>query len=72
MCGGQLRIMPHLPVNWEQAKFRLWWRESQLQLTITRTDVTVEVLDGPRQLQILTEWGVLTGENKLHWIIAGK
>lgn len=69
LCGGKLRIVPNLPQCWESAAARIWWRGSQLEVTVTHRDVTVRVLQGNRHLSILTHQGMLTGEPELHWNI---
>ena len=69
LCGDQLRIAPHLPQSWESASVKIWWRGSQLQVTATHDDVTVLVLQGRKKLEILTDHGILRGEEKLCWDI---
>lgn len=68
MCGGQLRIIPHLPKCWNQVSLKIWWRGSRLKLTVTKDTVTVEVLEGPGALEILTGHGVIRGEGKICWV----
>lgn len=67
LCGDQLRIEPNLPENWESAAAKIWWRGSQLEVTVTHTHVTVRVLQGDGKLQILTGQGLLCGNQELHW-----
>ena len=45
-CGGQiqgdtLRIDPHLPRQWESVKFRICYRECNLDITVTHEDVSI-------------------------------
>ena len=69
LCGDKLRIVPNLPKSWESATARIWWRGSNLELTVTYRDVTLRVLRGDRKITVLTEQGILTGEGELHWNI---
>ena len=69
LCGDKLRIVPNLPKSWESATARIWWRGSNLELTVTHRDVTLRVLRGDRKITVLTEQGILTGEGELHWNI---
>lgn len=69
LCGSQLRIVPNLPVSWEKATARIWWRGSQLEVTATHTDATVRVLQGNPAIEVLTSNGVLRGEEMLSWRI---
>ena len=55
MCGGKLRIKPNLPKHWDEVKFRMWWRGSQLEVTVTKDKVAYEVLQGPHIVEIETE-----------------
>ena len=67
LCGDQLRIEPNLPENWESAAAKIWWRGSQLEVTVTHTHVTVRVLQGDGKLQLLTGQGLLCGNQGLLW-----
>ena len=67
LCGTQLRIVPHLPDCWDSATVRIWWRGNRLEVTATHTDVTVTVLQGADDIEVLTEHGVLSSKKKLHW-----
>ena len=67
LCGSQLRVEPNLPAAWDSITAKIWWRGSRLEITATHTDVTVQVLEGPKSLEILTRGGVLCGESKLTW-----
>lgn len=69
LCGDRLRIAPHLPESWESACTKIWWRGSQLQVTATHETVTVQVLQGSKKLEILTDRGLLQGEGTLAWKI---
>ena len=69
LCGDQLRIEPHLPEKWNRATMRIWWRGSQLQVTATHTDVSVQVLRGNKRFSILTRQGILHGDGQLYWRI---
>ena len=55
MCGGKLRIKPNLPKHWDEVKFRMWWRGSQLEVTVTKDKVAYEVLQGPHIVEIETK-----------------
>lgn len=55
MCGGKLRIRPNLPKHWESVKFRMWWRGSQLEVTVTKDNVAYEVLQGSHIVEIETK-----------------
>lgn len=67
LCGEQLRILPHLPKKWDSAAAKIHWRGAWLEVTVTHTDASVRVLQGPPKLEILTGKGVLTGENVIQW-----
>ena len=67
LCGSQLRIAPNLPKNWESVTAKIWWRGSQLEVTSTHEDVTVQVLQGKPSIEVLTTRSVLKGENILSW-----
>lgn len=67
LCGEQLRIVPNLPDHWQQASVKIWWRESQLEVTVTHRKVTVRVLQGSKKLEILTDKGLLSGTECLSW-----
>ncbi|MBQ2923466.1 MAG: glycoside hydrolase family 65 protein [Tyzzerella sp.] len=55
VCGGKLRIKPNLPKHWDEVKFRMWWRGSQLEVTVTKDKVAYEVLQGPHIVEIETK-----------------
>ena len=55
MCGGKMRIIPNLPQKWNKVNFRIWWRESYLEVTVTKDRVDVEVLQGPKNVEIITK-----------------
>ncbi|MBQ8559603.1 MAG: hypothetical protein IJ439_06440 [Tyzzerella sp.] len=55
ICNEKLYITPNLPDNWERVTFRLWWRESQLKVTVTKDNVDVKVLKGPKDIEVITE-----------------
>ena len=67
LCGSQLRIEPNLPKNWDSVTAKIWWRGSRLEITSTRQDVTVRVLQGNPEIEVLTSQGVLKGSNSLCW-----
>lgn len=69
LCGDKLRIVPNLPRKWRQATAKIWWRGSLLAVTATHSDVTVQVLEGPEMLEILTAKGMLRGDKTLRWEI---
>ncbi len=52
MCGGKLRIVPNLPKKWDKITFHMWWRGSYLEVTVTKDSVNVEVLQGPKDVEI--------------------
>lgn len=43
---GELSFDPRLPVDWPELSYPLRWRGSQLQVTITRNQLDLEVRDG--------------------------
>ena len=67
LCGSQLRIQPNLPEKWESVIAKIWWRGSQLEVTATHENVTVQVRQGKSSIEVLTTHGVLKGENILSW-----
>jgi len=67
LCGSQLRIQPNLPEKWESVTAKIWWRGSQLEVTATHENVTVQVRQGKSSIEVLTTHGVLKGENILSW-----
>lgn len=67
LCGEHLRIMPNLPAHWDSVTAKILWRGSCLQITATHADVTVKVLQGDGQIEILTANGLLHGEKELRW-----
>lgn len=46
MCGGKIRIVPNLPKNWDSVSFRIWWRGTQVEVTVTKDNVDVKTLQG--------------------------
>lgn len=46
MLNGKLRIEPKLPKGWEKLQFTILWQGQKLQVTATKTDVSVENLTG--------------------------
>ena len=52
MCGGKIRIIPNLPENWDKVTFHIWWRGSCLEVTVAKDSVNVEVLQGPKDVEI--------------------
>lgn len=70
LCGDRLRIAPHLPESWESATAKIWWRGSQLQITATHETVAVQVLQGSKKLEILTDHGLLRGDGALSWTLS--
>lgn len=67
LFGSQLRIQPNLPGKWDSVTVKIWWRGSQLEVTATHTDVTVRVLQGTADIEVLTSQGVLKGSHTLSW-----
>lgn len=67
LCGDQLRIVPNLPENWNSATVKVWWRGSQLKITVTHHNVQVCVLQGNRDLEILNCYGTARGTDSLAW-----
>lgn len=45
MCGGEMRIVPNLPPNWDKAAFHIWWRGSYLEVTVTKESVNMKTLE---------------------------
>ncbi|WP_313357535.1 glycosyl hydrolase family 65 protein [Microbacterium sp.] len=43
---GELSFDPRLPVDWPELSYPLQWRGSQLQITVTRNQLRLEVHDG--------------------------
>ena len=52
MCGGKIRIVPNLPRNWESVTFRVWWRGTQMEVTVTKENVEVKTLQGEKILEL--------------------
>ena len=69
MENGSLRIRPRLPDAWQSATVQIIWQGSRLQISVTHTQVTVQVLQGAKSLAIKTEQGLLVGEAILQWMI---
>ena len=69
LCGTKLRIAPNLPECWDSVTARIWWHGSLLEVTATHERVQVQVLQGPKELEILTERGILRAEEKLSWSV---
>lgn len=67
LCGDKLRIAPNLPPYWNGATARIFWRGSRLEIRATHDRVSVRVLSGPENLEILTENGIITGTKELSW-----
>ncbi len=52
MLGGKLRIDPLLPEEWTKLEYQLWWRDQELQVTITPGEVKVVNLTGKKPIPI--------------------
>ena len=66
LCGEYLRIVPNLPDHWNSVTTKIMWRGSKLEITATHEGTVVRNLSGGK-LEILTEKGILTGEDVLSW-----
>lgn len=44
--GGRLRIQPFLPKRWKEYSFRLVYRDTRIQMTVTDDTITVTHLEG--------------------------
>lgn len=64
LCGEHLRVVPNLPDHWESATVQILWRGSRLEITATHQGATIRNLSGGI-LEVLTEKGLVTGENLL-------
>lgn len=67
LCADQLRIIPNLPESWTGVTVRIWWRGSQLELTVTHKAATVRVLQGNPELSVLTSKGLQRGSGSISW-----
>ncbi len=52
MLGGKLRIDPMLPKEWTKLEYQLWWRDQELQVTVTPDEVKVVNLTGKKPITI--------------------
>ncbi len=64
LCDGKLRIAPNLPEHWQSVSLKLWWQGRELSIAVTKDCVTVT---GTGNLEILTDKGLLTGQDTLTW-----
>ena len=47
---GQLRIEPHLPENWDNLVFSIFWHSTELKVTVTKEAFEVEVISGEKEV----------------------
>lgn len=53
LIGGSLKISPHMPKQWTELKFKLYYRQCLLKVSISQNDLTVKYEEGtPDTLQI--------------------
>ncbi|MEG2708445.1 MAG: glycosyl hydrolase family 65 protein, partial [Vagococcus sp.] len=50
VLDGQLRIEPHLPENWDNLVFSIFWHGTELKVTVTKEAFEVEVISGEKEV----------------------
>jgi alpha,alpha-trehalose phosphorylase len=45
-AGGHLTFDPRLPADWPELRFRIVWQGTRMQISVTRTQFAVDVLEG--------------------------
>ncbi len=65
MLGGKLRIDPALPDAWEALTYTIIWRGQNLEICVTKEDVTVTNLTGTSPVEMILAGEELTLEGTL-------
>lgn len=47
---GQLRIEPHLPENWKDLEFSIFWHGSELKINVNKKEFIVENMTGNKEV----------------------
>ncbi|MFC6165020.1 glycoside hydrolase family 65 protein [Lactiplantibacillus dongliensis] len=50
LLGDQLRIEPHLPANWSQLSFDIYWQQQKVHIEIQANEFTVSTIDATRPI----------------------
>lgn len=67
----KLRIIPHLPETWREAKVRIYWRGRPLFVTASRSELMVEALDGGVLGPLVTGRGTWDGGERIYREVYG-
>lgn len=67
----KLRIIPHLPDTWREAKVRIYWHGRPILVTASRSELVVEALDGGALGPIMTSRGVWDGNSRIYREVYG-
>ena len=71
ICGGRLRIVPHLPKQWEKMSFQVLWQGRRLTISVDHRQVRVQASEG-ETLEILAEDGTVRGNGTIIWRRSGR
>lgn len=60
MLDGKLRIRPRLPEGWQKLRYTLIWKGQKLQVTVTKTQVTVQNLTQTAAVEVALNGEICT------------
>lgn len=66
MIGGELRIMPHLPEEWDRLDFVLYWRNQRLLISLSQKEISIvnTTNTAPIEMYIVNETISFDGSGK--------
>lgn len=50
---GVLRIEPHLPENWKDLEFSVFWHGSEIKISVNKAEFTIENITGNKEVEFI-------------------